>query len=296
MNCPILLGLTIDNLEIDGQHASSNYARLAFSGVRLVFNCSRNVIMKLKQTPARRISYAVKLGALWAALIFAIGGVAVAATTERRLMVVTTDMTKEGKKISPPTAERPAYYVPVSLGYSETGDVAQHYQRKPAEEPILRGVIEALAKQHYLIASRDFPPTLTIVIEWGTVTPVYYAQQVVNAWEIRARVLGDQEWDLGNAGYTADMKDLRGRHFLTISAFAYQREATKKQPDILLWRAHSTTDHWGNFLDEIIQPLITVATPALGRATKPGAVWSDRIGHVEIGESVVSETDVKRRP
>ena len=215
-------------------------------------------------------------------------------------MLVATDVTKEGRKISPPTAERPAYYVPVILGYSETGDISQHYLRRPADEPILRGVIEALAKQHYLVASRDFPPTLTIAIEWGTVTPVYYGeekeQQVVNAWEIRARVLGDQEWGLGNAGYAAEMMDLRGRHFLTISAFAYQREATKKKPDILLWRAHATTNHWGNFLDEIIQPLITVATPALGRATKPGAVWSDRIGQVEIGEATVSETDVKRNP
>ncbi len=252
--------------------------------------------MKSKQTPAGRISYSVKLISIGAAVILAIGSAAEAATRETRLMVVTTDMTKEGKKISPPTAEHPAYYVPVSLGYSESGDVAQHYQRKPAEEPILRGVVEALAKQHYLIASRDFPPTLTIVVEWGTITPVYYGQQVVNAWEIRARVIGDQEWGLGNAGYTAEIKELRGRHFLTISAFAYQREASKKHPDILLWRAHSTTDHWGNFLDEIVQPLIVAATPALGHATKPGVVWSDRIGHVEIGESVVRETDEDRRP
>jgi len=58
----------------------------------------------------------------------AVVGVAVAATTEDRMMVVSTDITKESRRIAPPTAGRPAYYVPVSLGYSETGNVAQHCQ------------------------------------------------------------------------------------------------------------------------------------------------------------------------
>jgi len=54
-------------------------------------------------------------------------------------------------------------------------------------------VVEALAKQHYLIASPNFPPTLTIVVEWGTITPVYHGRPVLNAWEVRARVVGDQD-------------------------------------------------------------------------------------------------------
>ncbi|MFO1447256.1 MAG: hypothetical protein U1F61_03675 [Opitutaceae bacterium] len=235
----------------------------------------------------------------WAALM-ACGvllglGAAIAAPMTERMMIVTTDVTRAGEKVPPPTAERPVYYVPVFVGYSELGEVAQHYQRKPPEEPIQQAVVAALAKQHYLLASREHPPTLTIAIEWGTITPVFIGQTVINSAEIRARVLGDQEFNPGakNAAYRPEMLSLSGRHYLVISAFAYQRKPTPNHPDMLLWRAHSSTDHWGHFLDETIQPLIAVATPALGRPTKPGVTWHDKTGQVEIGEAVVKETDVK---
>lgn len=212
-----------------------------------------------------------------------------------RMLIVTTDMTPEGRKVAPPTAERPTYYVPVSLGYSETGDVAQHFQRKPAEEPILEAVVAALAKRHYLMASREFPPTMTITFEWGTITPVYNGQSVINAGEIRQRALGEYRRDLVGvrSGLAPEMMNTTGRHFLTISAFAYQRKVTKESPDILLWRSFSSTDHWGNFLDDVVQPLIAKVTPALGRATKPEVSWYDRQGKVEVGDPIVRENDVK---
>jgi len=230
------------------------------------------------------------------AAFFLLGVVrAAAAQMAERLMVVTTDVSKEGKTIAPPTAEHPVYYVPVFLGYSEKGQVAQHFQRQPPDEPIQRAVVVSLAKRHYLLASREFPPTLTIAIEWGTITPVYVNRSVINAAEIRARVLGSQQDRLGarNAAFRHEMMSLDGWHFLVVSAFAYQRKATPESPDVLLWRAHASTGHWGHFLEETIQPLIAVATPAFGRPTKPGVTWHDKTGIVEIGESTVEETDVK---
>ncbi len=216
-----------------------------------------------------------------------------AAPGDQRMMVVSTDVTKEGRAVPEPTAENPTYYVPVFLGYADIGgEVAQHFQRKPAdEEEIQRQVVKSLADRHYVLASHEHPPTITVAVEWGTITPFFVGNRVKNAAEIRARVLGDQASDTAwrMAGYTRELLSLTGRHFLMISAYAYQRHATKEHPDVLLWRTHSTTDLWGNYLEELIKPMITVATPALGRQTKPSVDWHEPIGRVIIGEPVVKE-------
>ena len=240
-------------------------------------------------------SLSVGFRAVRAATVLLLVGSLWAAPTTERLMVVTTDVSKPGQAFSPPTAKKPAYYVPVFIGYSELGDVAQHFQRRPPDEPIQRAAVLALAKMHYLPASKEFPPTLTIAIEWGTITPVYLNQTVINAAEIRARVLGSQQDRFGarDAAYRQEMLSLLGRHFLIVSAFAYQRKPTPESPDVLLWRAHASTGHWGHFLEEAIQPLIAVATPAFGRPTKPGVIWRDHTGLVEIGESTVEELGIK---
>jgi hypothetical protein len=211
----------------------------------------------------------------------------VTALADDRLMVLTVDMTREGKKIVPPTPLNPVYYVPVFLGYQERGLPAQHFQRAPvSEEAIHRLLIGALAKKGYLVASREFPPTLTIAFEWGTVSPVVAAGRVINMAEIRACILGRSSWDVPTyGGHTQEILSLNARHYLLISAFEYQRKATKD--DVLLWRAHSTTDAWGNYLDEVITPLVATATPALGRETKPGASWADAPGRVIVGRPEV---------
>lgn len=200
-----------------------------------------------------------------------------------RLMFVTTDLTKAGEQVAPPTADRPTYYVPVFVGYSDMSAPWDYYQRKPAEEPIQRAVIAALAKQHYRLASRAHPPTMTIAFEWGTVTP-----SSATGEEIRTRVLGETSKDPDWVGpvYRPEMTSLSGKHFLIISAFAYQRKVTQES-NVLLWRAHSSTEHWGYYLDDAIQPLIAVAAPELGRVAKPGARWYDKYGRVEIGDAVV---------
>ncbi|HNC23895.1 MAG TPA: hypothetical protein PLU52_06790 [Opitutaceae bacterium] len=228
-----------------------------------------------------------------AAAVALFSNAAVAAPGDPRMLVVTTDLTKEGKVFPEATAEIPIYYVPVFLGYSDSGgEIAQHYQRKPpSDEDIQRLVVNALKERHYLLASHEHPPTITVAVEWGTITPFFVGNRVKNAAQIRARVLGDQarDTDWRTAGYTRELLSLSGRHFIMISAFAYQRTATKDHPDVLLWRTHSTTDLWGNYLEEVIKPMITVATPALGRFTKPSVDWHEPEGRVIVGEPVVKD-------
>ena len=212
-----------------------------------------------------------------------------------RMFVLTVDMTKDGKRVAPPTPEQPAYYVPIFTGYKELGEIEKHYERPPpSEDDVQQSLVAALARQHYLLASHEHPPSLVVVFEWGTIAPVRMgagrrANQVANASEIRAYVLGTSTRDVvgGYAGYKQEMSSLTARHFLLISAFLYQGKGRKEET--LLWRAHSTTDAWENYLDEILKPLIATVTPALGRETKPGVNWNTAVPHVIIGTPEVKD-------
>jgi hypothetical protein len=131
---------------------------------------------------------------------------------------------------------------------------------------------------------------MTITFEWGSVSPVFNDRKVLNTAEIRGVVLGEMKWEVTNryAGHAEEILSLTARHYLLISAFEYQW-SNKQQDDVLLWRAHSTTDAWGNYLDEVIVPLIASAEPALGRETKPGASWNERTGRVIVGQPEVKD-------
>jgi hypothetical protein len=214
-----------------------------------------------------------------------------------RLLLLATDFTREGREVSPPAAGKPVYYVPVVMGYQERGMLQGHYERRPPDDVVVRGLVEALAKQGYRMASRDFPPSLTITLEWGTITPVFVGRRVINAAEMRTIIIGSTEFDTVNryAGHMAEILSLTARHYLIVSAFKYQR--TAKTPDVLLWRTHATTDAWGNYLEELAKPLISLAETGFGREVKPGTTWMNgKTGQVQIGELKVIENPKPTRP
>ena len=212
-----------------------------------------------------------------------------------RLMITTVDVTKEGKEVAPPTPANPAYYVPVVIGYKERGEIIKHYERQPPEDALLILLATKLADQGYLLASREHPPSLTITLEWGTIAPIYIRRSVLNTGEMRMIILGESQRDVSTlmAGYSDEMRSLGARHYLLISAFRYQRSA--KTPDVLLWRAHSTTDAWGEYLEKLVTPMVKAVAPGFGRPLKPGAAWLDeRTGNVTIGELKVIEDSGKK--
>ena len=213
-----------------------------------------------------------------------------------RLMVLTVDLSREGRKIAPATPEHPAYYVPQFLGYHERGEIIKFYERKPADEDEIQNLlVAALAKQNYLVASHEHPPSLIVAFEWGSVAPVYGPRRgVINMAEIRACVLGDSSWYVSNryADHTEEMMSLTPRHYLRITAYEYHRKRPKGG-DVVLWSAHATTDAWGAYLDEVVKPFVALVTPALGRETKPGTAWTAADGRVLMGEPKVLDFPAK---
>lgn len=82
---------------------------------------------------------------------------------------VYTEMTAEGKKVPPPTAEAPAYYIinvdsPESRGFV-TQDMAKN---TPKPEQVEKIVAQALRANHYLPATKGGPaPSLVLLVHWG---------------------------------------------------------------------------------------------------------------------------------
>jgi hypothetical protein len=82
-------------------------------------------------------------------------------------MTVISEMTPDGKKVAPPTAEKPTYYVEETAGYHDEG------QGVTGERPIPIPALEAqlkssLATSHFLPAAPGRPATLVIIFIWGS--------------------------------------------------------------------------------------------------------------------------------
>ena len=119
---------------------------------------------------------ALRLGLLLAAL--APTGVATArelnddsdAGSQIRIDVV-VDMSEAGKKVAHPTPDKPAFYLPISVGYKTFG-YAHNFQRPPPNEwDIQHALAIALYKEGYRLMTRQGHPSLVLVFWWGYMAP-----------------------------------------------------------------------------------------------------------------------------
>jgi hypothetical protein len=82
-------------------------------------------------------------------------------------MTVITELTVDGGKVRVPTADRPMYYLPHSLGYHDEGQGYGEKKVLPVEK--LQGFLEkALAENHYLPADATHHAALVMIFSWGS--------------------------------------------------------------------------------------------------------------------------------
>jgi hypothetical protein len=231
-----------------------------------------------------------------------------AVAADERFVIQSVDMTRAGKKLNPPSPQNPVYYVPIFEGYKELGAASADYERKPPDEETARQLITMLAKQGYRMASKQLRPTLVLVFQWGSIVPVEVDSasrdprqppqpgHVTNAAEIRAYVVGERGRDVDrHAAYYSEMTSLQARHYLMISAFEYRSGG--QEGEVLLWRAHVTTELWGNYLSEVLPLMVAHAAPIVGRNTPPGGAWTPVNARVIIGSPiVVPEDPAEKKP
>ena len=211
------------------------------------------------------------------------------AWAEETRVILSMEVTPAGKKIPAPTPQHPAYYLPDFAGYKEVGPPLNFYERKPAsEEAIRQALTQALAKQGYLPATGQVSPTLVLTFQWGTLAllnaprefnstgfaaasgsvPLGSEYNAGNADQLRSYEVGDGWRSLNRLGPNIrEIMELTPRHFLVISARAVP--AGRHDKELLLWRAHASTNVWDHYLGEVLGTLITTATPLVGQTLEP---------------------------
>jgi hypothetical protein len=95
---------------------------------------------------------------------------AVLATDVRVDVVV--DFNGGGYKTVRPSPDKPAYYLPLVVGYKQIGDVAALQKEPPPAGQVQRMLTKALFDQGYRVATRQFAPSLVLVSRWGVMSPL----------------------------------------------------------------------------------------------------------------------------
>lgn len=237
-----------------------------------------------------------------------------AASTTEQDVVVYSYLTDEGRKLTPPTADKPAYYQLIDGGYRALGSTIAG-EKKPDRNEIEKLVRRALATNHYLGVSSSTPQMvvklngqltrtaridLVIVYYWGYLTrdqidsddPETPATDL-NSSQTIGLVGGKKLADmLPQESGRAELMQAAGvdRYFVIVSAFDLKSLVKKKK--LLLWRAQISGSMSGTTLDAVVPGFMAAAAPFLGRETDIPRLGSFDLGqnaHVEIGTPQVEE-------
>ncbi len=238
---------------------------------------------------------------------------------------VVVDMTDAGRKIPRPTPEHPAYFYPVTRGYTEGGAVLTGEKPPPPPEEVQHLIAKALAEQGYLVATKH-PPSLALIFWWGYKAPdiigvsgdqapssvggpgqtsVWQAalsgqlpQNIsANHNEMEELVFGSEYAPdpLANSGSHPSLRVEAltnaarvPRYYLMVSALDFN-SAVKKKP-IVLWTARISTSLWSHTLEQVLPTLIATGAPRFGRDTDGPQITTEPtvpMGHVIVGTPVL---------
>lgn len=233
-------------------------------------------------------------------------------------MTVITEMTTEGKQLTPPTPEKPIYYLGQAGGYHVEGHPANETPPPPAE--VERSVQKALAATHYLPAPEGHAPQLLLLFHWGahnhldsefpdlghknTISRAALAGGKKFSEEF-ARALDDEDTykEAGSYGMFGDtlsplrlFKDKNARntelveqsmadcYYVAVSAYDYARMTRGEK--ILLWRTKMTVDARGISMSETFPTLIATGGTYFGREMEQAVTPIRRVprqGRVQVG-------------
>jgi hypothetical protein len=201
-------------------------------------------------------------------------------------VIVATDMTAEGRKLTPPTAAQPVYYLGRSLG-ERLGEIGG--DKLPDKKELDQIVAKVLAKQGYLGARPGGDdPALFLVVQWGYLTPGS----------------ADLYWFLGYnsdqdvASYNPSLRYFRSREIemvlqcarlplygIIVTAFDFKSARTPRP--VIYWQTRIGLPANGKWMKEALPVMLLAAGPAIGRESgKPVLVDADNVrqGHVTLGE------------
>ncbi|HTK76502.1 MAG TPA: hypothetical protein VL371_14650 [Gemmataceae bacterium] len=196
-------------------------------------------------------------------------------------VVVATDMTPEGRKLTPPTPEHPVYYLGTSLGArfdTIPGD------RLPDVKQMNLLVARVLAKQGYLYASPGVhDPSLFLVLQWAylRIAPLWFVgynpkyDHPIHPFEVDVMI------DTAGPG-SFEPHPCYG---IIITAFDF-KSARAKHP-VVCWQTRITLPAIGKSMAQALPTMIIAAGPAIGHESNlPFLGDADAMpkGHVTVGD------------
>jgi hypothetical protein len=246
-------------------------------------------------------------------------------------MTVITEMTAEGKQVTPPSAEKPVYYLAQPGGYHVEGHPAHDTPPPPAE--VERSVQKALAATHYLPAPEGHVPELLFVFHWGAhnrldseFPDIGHKNAISRAAlaggkkfsEDFARALEEEDLykEAGSYALFGDQlsplrlfkdKDARTTelveqatadcYYVAVSAYDYAK--LTRGVKVLLWRTKMTVDARGISMTETFPTLIATAGPYFGREMEQAVTPIRRVlrqGRVQVGTPQVVKDAPENAP
>jgi hypothetical protein len=221
---------------------------------------------------------------------------------------VNTSITEAGKKVVPPTREKPAYYFPVVAGWREEGSLVAG-EKPPPRLMVIHTLAKTLAGQNFLVVGpKTPPPTLLLVFHWGYMNP--QIDDMSGDPENPQKVFFNQKEMLALVGGTTlpnlDLQFEReavmqgaedDRYFVVVMAYDFAEALKKKKT--LLWVARMSTPSSGLTMADVVPALVASGGPLFGRETtqpKWITVPVGREGRVEIGTPTVVPDTAEKKP
>ena len=228
-------------------------------------------------------------------------------------MSIITEMTDEGRKLTPPTPGKPAYYYVYSAGFHEEGSGAAE-SGKVSEDKLQHHVQKALAASGYLPGTKEHAPSLFLVFVWGVhnklekfdvetgeggMPDIHHHNLLSRATLVGgaafakelAKVLQEQDRTAAQTAtvfdpvYRFTLRDdltrnlmeqiLDDCYYVVISA--YDAASVARGERKLLWRTKMSTPAQGVSLVETTPALIDSGTDFFGRDMKQASMVGKRI-------------------
>jgi hypothetical protein len=204
-------------------------------------------------------------------------------------VIVDTDILPAGAQLPPASREHPVYYVGVSLGYQDLGGYIAG-DKLPKPETMYAWIAKALAKQGYLPANSEHPPTQLVVFSWGSLytskftgNPDFPPVQMNRGAMLRfiggqklgliAKSPAEAQFELG-----PDLRHLRpdAERFVTAASddlymaalLGYDFQSAAQKQRRLLWRTRIACPARGFVMADTLPTMISIATPMIARETK----------------------------
>ena len=235
---------------------------------------------------------------------------------------IITEMTDEGRKLTPPTQDNPTYYHTFSLGYHQEGHGASQEGKVPKEN-LEKQLQNALASSGYLPSDKVHPAALVLFLFWGEHTKLLqndletgeggfddighknllsratlvggaaFAKDLQKALEQQA-MSGGPSLPIFDPVYRFTNRDdltrnlmeqvLDDCYYVVISA--YEGASLAHGERKLLWRTKMSTPAQGVSLVETTPALVASGGPFFGHEMTVASIVGKRItrgGHVELG-------------